>query len=645
MRTELIYLWIEQDPNGCFHREGFNFSPQYAVSYSPEHRELKIDMNHKLNIFRSEQIANVTAIIGENGTGKTTLLEYLTSLSSVPLIKETREEYQLSVQKENQERTFIAVYIEQGHEAEPRIINITDDIITFHGIEIAPYSGEDYRKENYIEQISHVYLSNTAYDIRQNRNMRQGAMISYITITDATLSTMSHSFYLEKYGFGAKTFMIENTPFHALARMFVEQENSQSMQMFIDLLFYVYLLNNKKTFQGKQLDSIEFLIKSAWKKITGENHSIPYTTKYVQKEYIDKVTERYRWIKIDEKAIWSTIIYNLVFELLFVFEDFSLEILGTGQLDADVVLKQCVAFIENLPTHKEGIYYKNAIKEIEIMKKILMCAEIRNNSNQDDLGKELLAQVKASEFNALINHIKTETSFILKYLDIRNLNMSSGERAWLNFMSRIYFASQLKEFFSQEDFLWHESVLLLIDEIDLCLHPEWQRQILYNFFNALKEAFPEQYIQIIITSHSPIILSDIPRENAIFLRQQDGKIVQVSRNLQTFGANIHNLYKDAFFIKDGLAMGEFARATINSWIEEFREKGKEIDVDNINKKLDLIGEPIIRKRMEKMLQEKGIYPVKRTMQVDERQYILDFLKAQKAAIQQQIDRLEKGYSL
>lgn len=81
------------------------------VSYSPEHRELKIDMNHKLNIFRSEQIANVTAIIGENGTGKTTLLEYLTSLSSVPLIKETREEYQLSVQKENQERTFIAVYI------------------------------------------------------------------------------------------------------------------------------------------------------------------------------------------------------------------------------------------------------------------------------------------------------------------------------------------------------------------------------------------------------------------------------------------------------------------------------------------------------------------------------------------------------
>ena len=116
-------------------------------------------------------------------------------------------------------------------------------------------------------------------------------MISYITVTDATLSTMSHTFYLEKYGFGANTFMIENTPFNALARMFVEQENSQSMQMFIDLSFYVYLSNNKKTFQGRQLDSILFSIKSAWRKITGENHSIPYTTKYMQKEYIGCVSK------------------------------------------------------------------------------------------------------------------------------------------------------------------------------------------------------------------------------------------------------------------------------------------------------------------------------------------------------------------
>lgn len=34
MKTELIYLWINKDPHGCFHQEGFNLSPKYHVSYS-----------------------------------------------------------------------------------------------------------------------------------------------------------------------------------------------------------------------------------------------------------------------------------------------------------------------------------------------------------------------------------------------------------------------------------------------------------------------------------------------------------------------------------------------------------------------------------------------------------------------------------
>ena len=33
MKAELIYLWINQDGHGCFHQEGFNFSPRYRVSY------------------------------------------------------------------------------------------------------------------------------------------------------------------------------------------------------------------------------------------------------------------------------------------------------------------------------------------------------------------------------------------------------------------------------------------------------------------------------------------------------------------------------------------------------------------------------------------------------------------------------------
>jgi predicted ATP-binding protein involved in virulence len=42
----------------------------------------------------------------------------------------------------------------------------------------------------------------------------------------------------------------------------------------------------------------------------------------------------------------------------------------------------------------------------------------------------------------------------------------------------------------------------LIDEVDMHLHPQWQRTIL----GSLKQAFPN--IQFIVTTHSPLVISD-----------------------------------------------------------------------------------------------------------------------------------------
>ena len=104
-------------------------------------------------------------------------------------------------------------------------------------------------------------------------------------------------------------------------------------------------------------------------------------------------------------------------------------------------------------------------------------------------------------------------------------------------MSRLYFASQINDFIPNSGFVWNESVLLLIDEIDLYLHPEWQRQILNDFLTAIQEYFPHSYFQIIITSHSPIVLSDIPHENSIFLRKDGDKIVQVNEGDVVYAIN------------------------------------------------------------------------------------------------------------
>lgn len=642
MRTELIYLWVNKDAHGCFHQEGFNFSSQYSVSYSTETRELRIKTLDRTNVFKNDSIANVTAIIGENGTGKTSLLEYLTSLDNLPLVEETRQEYQNWNRARNELREFIAVYIEQGN-AEPRIINVTHDEIVYCGTEIAPYSGEDYRRENYMGQVSHIYLSNGSYDHKRNQNMRERGRINYITITDATLPTIFYDFYRKEYGFPVNTVGILDTPFHALAGIFAVQENSQSMQMFIDLLFYIYLFENDREFHGKRLDSVSFSVKGAWKKITEASPSVSYATSYTGEEHIAGVSEKYQAIArtIDGETIWRTIVCNLLFELLFVFEDFVVEVQDEDQQSTDDIFDCCIAFIEELPEGREKTYYESAIQEIEIIRDVLEHADINDNLlPQGDLGRTVLAKVNVAEFAPIIDHIKSGHSFMLKYLDVHNFEISSGERALLNFMSRLHFASRIVEFFSETNFVWNESILLLIDEIDLYLHPEWQRQILHDLLAAIQEEFPDKYFQIMLTSHSPIILSDVPQENSIFLkRNEEGKIVQDKHDVQTFGANIYTLYKDAFFIKDGLAMGKFARGKINSWIEEIKE-GRDNE-DDIKKKIELIGEPIIRKRIERIVQERGEHLVTRTMQQDERQRILEFLRAQKAAIQQQIDTLEE----
>lgn len=62
--------------------------------------------------------------------------------------------------------------------------------------------------------------------------------------------------------------------------------------------------------------------------------------------------------------------------------------------------------------------------------------------------------------------------------------------------------------------------VVLLDEIDLHLHPTWQRRIV----PLLKRAFPK--LQFIVTTHSPLILAGFEKEEVIQLRFQDGLVVQ-----------------------------------------------------------------------------------------------------------------------
>ena len=57
--------------------------------------------------------------------------------------------------------------------------------------------------------------------------------------------------------------------------------------------------------------------------------------------------------------------------------------------------------------------------------------------------------------------------------------------------------------------------IVLIDEVDMFLHPAWQQQII----KSLRSAFPQ--IQFIVTTHSPQVLSTVKRESIRLLEQDE----------------------------------------------------------------------------------------------------------------------------
>lgn len=83
--------------------------------------------------------------------------------------------------------------------------------------------------------------------------------------------------------------------------------------------------------------------------------------------------------------------------------------------------------------------------------------------------------------------------------------------------------------------------VVIIDEIELHLHPSWQQQIINN----LCECFPN--IQFIITTHSPMILQSkfIEKENICILKESDeGKIIATTPDSQ--GLSVNDILLDVF---------------------------------------------------------------------------------------------------
>lgn len=250
-----------------------------------------------------------------------------------------------------------------------------------------------------------------------------------------------------------------------------------------------------------------------------------------------------------------------------------------------------------------------------------------------------------------VRWIQTNPIFITsRYFDLRYAHyydgdsiLSSGEKAMLDMYSRIYDTLITKH---QHDSNYRWPTLFVFDEAEIGFHPEWQRQYVKNITvflenmacqaSALNREYynnaPDFRYQIILTSHSPVILSDIPRESAVMLRRgNNGLTRNVSESRQqTFGTNIFELYRDSFFMEGGL-VGEFAQEYIHSLSEEIdgMRNPEVAEVENLRKRIDLIGDRNIREYLIEQLEPKM-----------EREVLIEDYQQRIRHYQQQIERLQ-----
>lgn len=145
--------------------------------------------------------------------------------------------------------------------------------------------------------------------------------------------------------------------------------------------------------------------------------------------------------------------------------------------------------------------------------------------------------------------------------------------------------------------------MFLIDEIELGMHLEWSRKLIGEYIKFVNNhSSQDKKIQLIFTTHSPYMLSDIKPGNVIMLEKDKSGQSKANVLENTFAKNIQEIMKENLIEK---VYGDFALDKINSLIADLQDDELSEDTDGIIKKqIQLISEPILRNKLLEMYDKK-----------------------------------------
>lgn len=143
--------------------------------------------------------------------------------------------------------------------------------------------------------------------------------------------------------------------------------------------------------------------------------------------------------------------------------------------------------------------------------------------------------------------------------DVAFETLSSGEKQQAFVVSSIlYHLGNIESVFrdNNKNRIAYSNVCIILEEIELYFHPQFQKNLIKYILDGIKQmSFVHiEGIQLMMVTHSPFVLSDIPTSNILAL--ENG--MQSKTELQTFGANIYDMLNTSFFLHNS-TIGDFAQ--------------------------------------------------------------------------------------
>lgn len=538
---ELVYLWVEDYKN--IKNQGFNFSPRFTCKY--KNNELTIEENKDYVSIFPENI-NITAIVGENGSGKSSIFEFLYRFlrSSYEIYEKKRNSQRFSNYWSQWQENFNGIFIVSinnklsalGRTKESNRNIIFPKIIPENLIQFYPKKSE----RELDTQLLRNFRTIIGEEIKKNTS------VIWFDYSQGT-SYLSH--YQNEY----KNDFFENGKEHK----FVIEPNK------------IYNNDRAINLRVEEEKSVKRVLNYFFNPCFKNDH----ITEFFRPDVLE-LRINYERLKLNpKKKLQPKTILELNQYYIQLYEN---------NIKYTVELEKAKNFQANVETlnHLLNFYEKYPI---DYDRPIDISIEKLHKSKKFDLVIDVLSQLPRY-LTLEITHV-SDTSISQRFSDL-----SSGEQGLLKIIGTLdYLISHSTS----------KTILLFLDEIETYLHPEWQRKFLH-YVIPIFERLSNKKIYCFIATHSPFVLSDISKENVVFLEK--GK--QVYPNIETFGANIHTLLSHGFFMKEGL-MGEFAKSKINEVISFLNGKNSSIkDDDEAQRYIHIIGEPIVKRQLQRMLDSK-----------------------------------------